>query len=141
MRLTQAVFAKFADLMKDDTVAMIGGCFDTIRVPAFPCPVPLCIVARIRLDQGECGVEHIFQLGRILGPEGSEEMPPSPSIPFTLTLEPDATYATFTCITMAYGLVFTAPGIYRFFFMVDDVEIGGVELEVRPPLQLPSEPR
>jgi hypothetical protein len=136
MRLACVFFAKFADLMKDDTVAVVGGCFDAITSANFPFVMPfLSIVVRIHVEPSELG-PHRFQLRRIVGPDGKPVagLAEPPVIEFTSAIKPGMRFDVFTTVLQIAGFPFMSSGVYQFLFAVDGAEIGMIELDVlRPP--------
>jgi hypothetical protein len=131
MRLAYAFFAQFADMLRDDTVALTGGCFDAIRVPQLPCMVSLSIVIHIQIDPNECGQEHAFRIMRFLGPDGNElGMPDPPVVAFNAQIEQGMKFAGFTAILSGASLLMPMAGDYRLVFGVDGAEIGTLDLSV-----------
>ena len=131
MRLAYAFFARCAELMRDQTIGMIGGCFDAIRGPSLPLATPgLAIVIRVRCLPEECGRESTLQM-KILGPSG-DALPVEPPI-LRFTPEDDHGVAGVTSVISIFGLVFPMAGDYRFVISVNQIELGAAVLTIHEP--------
>ena len=130
MRLVTAFFAKYADTLRDDTVAVIGGCFNTIMVPSLPMPVTMTVVIQVLFDPDECGREHVFRPRGVIGPNGplTGELPSGHT--FTPTIARRMRHGILSSVLHFVGVPFEVEGTYRFIFSVDDNDIGTLELDV-----------
>src|SRR5207253_6014820 len=124
-----AFFAKAAELLRDDTFAVVGGGFDAVLVPDFPLTVPMVsLVIKLLVRPEECGREYRLRL-EAESPGGQALLPlAGAETPFTPQLDPNlpGKAVGFTTIITTANLVLPEPGDCEFRFFVDGQQVGSV---------------
>ncbi|MGI8549917.1 MAG: DUF6941 family protein [Dehalococcoidia bacterium] len=129
MQLAYAFPSSAAEFSSDGKVYVLGGDFDTLRVPGFPATQPsLALVVKLHVQPMECYREHRLRIDLI--DDDGARVYPEIGLPFTPQTSPNYPHRRVGVglVITLQGLTFPRPGGYAFHILVDDLEIGTVPL-------------
>ncbi len=131
MKLQYALFAENADRFKDSRLCLFGADFDTFHVPEVPIALPFHLVAKVVFD--ETDGEKVFQAWlEVVNP--LNERKPFPVPPLALKLSEPMNFQDarlrLSAVHFRLAVNFQHAGIYRFFLMVESVELACLPLNI-----------
>jgi hypothetical protein len=131
MQLAYAIVADAAQVTSDGKVSMLGGGFDTIRVPSLPFIHPtLALVALLDVAKDESNRDHQLRI-EFIGPLGSRPNPPAMS---TFRPQPNPAGSDrpirFQFVANLQGVLFEQFGKHVIRLVVDGEELGIVPLYI-----------
>lgn len=130
MQLPYAFLADAAQFT-NGKLYVLGGDIDTIFAPAFPSMhVSSVLVIKLLVQPAECGREHRLRV-EFIDSDGGQVVPEL-VVPFTPVVRPDQPHRPVGVgLTLQLqALPLPHPGDYAFHILVDDFEMGAVQLLV-----------
>ena len=139
MRLAYAFMAHAAEFTPDGKIYVLGGDFETLRVPVLPAIQPaMTLVVKLEVQPTECQREHRLRVELI--DEDGAKLHPEIVLPFTPQVRAEHPHrAVGVGLVIGYqGLQLPKSGGYAFHVLVDDLEAGIVPLfveQIKPAAQ------
>jgi hypothetical protein len=134
MKLEFTIIAENADRLEDGRLVIFGGDFNLFQVSKVPATVPFFLVSKISAAFGEPLEGHKYKL-EIQNPAGERKPMGLDGVDFAFGVSNTPQLPSIAHVFTKLVVTFKDVGVYTFFVMIDEVEMGSVSVIVR----LPSE--
>jgi hypothetical protein len=129
MKLSYAYLAEKAERLQDGRLCVFGADIDIIEVPQVPFPFMATMVVRFSVAPDEPLEDHTISVDLIL-PEGERKSLVKQMAVNTMRNQADPSLPSAASILAQLGIVFGAPGLYRFNIFADGDEVISLPLSI-----------